>query len=328
MPIKLFLFTFFIAFFLGSIIISILKSFALKRKVLTSKEMPLVGGIGLALSFILSSLIVFSIYGIANLNIKGVIFASLLMLIFGIIDDWRELSIISKFLVQIIATSLLIAFGVRTQIIHLGNFFNILITFIWVLGITNAFNHLDIMDGLCAGVGLIVSLSFFIVALLNADVNVAILSLILAAAIISFLFYNFPPAKVYLGNAGSHFLGFTLAAIAMIISYAPLERKVALVSPLLILGLPIYDTTFLILMRWKSKRSILKKSKDHLTLRFLNLGYSHRRTLIYMYMLGILFSLVGILVSQLPNQLGIRLIALVVIIALALTKRMSRVSNV
>jgi UDP-GlcNAc:undecaprenyl-phosphate GlcNAc-1-phosphate transferase len=131
-----------------------------------------------------------------------------------------------------------------------------------------------------------------------------------------------------MGNAGSHFLGFTLAAIAMIISYAPLERKVALVSPILILGFPIFDTAFLILIRWKNKRPILKKSKDHLSLRFLNLGYSKRKALIYMLLLGILFSFSGILVSQLTNQLGVCVIAVVLIIALALTKRMSKVSDV
>lgn len=328
MSVKLLFYIFFWGLILGISFLSVLKSSVLKYKLLSPKGVPLVGGIGIALSFFISSLVGFSIFKGFTPEVFGIILSSFLMMLFGVVDDRKELSIFAKFLVQIIATALLIVFGVRTQIVYVGNIINILITFIWVIGITNAFNHLDIMDGLCGGVGLIVSLSFFSVTLINNDMEIAIITLVLAAAISSFLIFNFPPAKVYLGNAGSHFLGFSLAAIALVISYAPLERKVALFSPLLILGFPIFDTAFLILMRWRNKRSIFKKSSDHLTFRFLNAGYSKKKVLAYMGILCLFFCISGILVSQLSNKLGIIIIAVVLLASVSIGRRMSGVFDV
>ena len=287
---------------------------------------PLIGGIAMGLSFIFTCLLWFSLHKGLSQEARGIIVTSFIMLIFGAIDDRRELSVLAKFLVQIIATSLLIFFGIRTQIVYIGNLSNIIITFIWVLGITNAFNHLDVIDGLAAGTAIIVSLAFFIISLSNGDIKTAILSLSLAMAALSFLIYNFPPARIYMGNSGSHFLGFVLAAIALVISYAPLERKIALFSPLLILGLPIFDTAFLISMRIIKKSLPFKKSNDHLALRFLALGYSRKKTLLIMLTLCLFFSLCGILVSLVSNLSGITIIVFVGLVSLALTKKMSRVS--
>jgi UDP-GlcNAc:undecaprenyl-phosphate GlcNAc-1-phosphate transferase len=255
----------------------------------------------------------------------GIIFTSGIMLFFGIVDDWRELSIRTKFLVQIIATSFLIFFGIRTHIIYIGNLLNIIITFVWIIGITNAFNHLDIIDGLAAGSAVIVSLSLFIISLLNHDIATAILALALSGAILSLLIYNLPPARVYMGNAGSHFLGFILAAIALVISYAPLERKMALLSPLLILGLPIFDTAFLIVMRIMKKSLPFKKSNDHLALRLLALGYSKKKALWVMLALSLFFSLCGILVSQVSNHFSALIVSFVVLVSLILTNKMRKV---
>jgi UDP-GlcNAc:undecaprenyl-phosphate GlcNAc-1-phosphate transferase len=306
--------------------ISVSKKLALRHNILISQGIPLVGGIGMGLSFVLVSLFSFLFYQGLSREVIGIIIASSVMLIFGVIDDWRELPISAKFLIQILGASLLIFFGIGTQIVYIGSFANLIITIIWVLVITNAFNHLDVIDGLAAGCAMITSLGFFAVCLLNGDIKIAILSLALAAAASSCFIYNFPPAKIYMGNSGSHFLGFTLAAIALAISYAPLERRIALLSPLLILGFPIFDTAFVILMRLSKKRSIFKKSNDHLALRFLNLGYSKKKTLLCMLLLSLFFSLSGLCLSRVSNTLGIIIIVLVAIVGLALTKRMSRIS--
>jgi len=248
------------------------------------------------------------------------------MLIFGVIDDWKELSILAKFLVQTVAASLLIFFGVRTQIVYIGTLSNIIITLIWILGITNAFDHLDVIDGLAAGVAMMASLTFFIISSFNGQLNAAILSLALAAISLSFLFYNFPPAKIYMGNSGSHFLGFVLAAVALLISYAPLERKIALLSPLLILGLPIFDTAFLILMRLTKKDLPFKKSNDHLALRLLASGYSKKKTLSAMFGLCLFFCLSGIVVSRVSNLWGIGTVTLVILVNLIITIKMSKLT--
>ena len=164
----------------------------------------------------------------------------------------------------------------------------------------------------------------FAIALLNADITVAIFSLVLAAAIFSFLIFNFPPAKIYMGNTGSHFLGFSLAAIALIISYASLERKIALFSPLLILGFPIYDTIFLILMRIKQKRVIFKKSRDHLTYKFFKSGYTHKQTLAILFALAAFLCISGILVSQVPNKVAIAVIILNLLLMIFFGRKMSQ----
>ena len=327
MSIKLYIYIFVWGFLLGLVLIRSLKKYSTKNKFLNSKGIALIGGIAIALSFIFSSIVAFSIWGGFSNKVIGIILASFLMMFFGIIDDWKELSIFWKFMVQVISAALLIIFGIKTDIVYIGKVANIIVTLVWVIGITNAFNHLDIIDGLAGGIGLTVSLSFFIIALLNTDLTVAIFSLVLSATICSFLVFNLPPAKVYMGNTGSHFLGFSLAALALLISYASLERKIALFSPLLILGFPIYDTTFLILMRLKQKRSIFKKSSDHLAHRFLRTGCTLRRTLIYLFSLGLFFSISGLLVSQLSNKLGIFIIVLNLLLMLFIGRKMNKVAN-
>jgi len=313
----------FIGFLVGLALIFLLKKFAFKNKLLMPQGVPLIGGIALALAFMI--MVKFG-FDIISRETAGIIIASLLMLVFGVIDDWRELSIVAKFLVQIIATTILIFFGIRTHIVYIGDLLNIIITFIWVLGIMNALNHLDVMDGLAGEIALITSSALFVISLLNNDIRTAILALALIGPLISFLIYNLPPAKIYMGNSGSHFLGFVLAAIAMTISYAPMERKVALISPLLILGFPIFDTAFLILMRISKKKLPFKKSYDHLALRFLALGHSKRKALLAMFSLCLFFCISGVLVSKVSNFLGVTIIALVVLVSIVVTRKMSKVA--
>lgn len=313
-----------VGFLTGITAIILFKNLALKYKFLVSDGIPLIGGISMGLSFLLACLFGFSLRIGLSPQVTGIIIASLTILTFGVIDDFLELSILAKFLIQIIAAAILIFSGTRTQIISIGNIPNIIITFIWILGITNAFNHLDVIDGLAGGAAIIVGSAFFAIALLNTDAITAILSLALTAAALSFILFNLPLAKIYMGNSGSHFLGFVLGAIALLISYAPLERKVALFTPLLILGFPIIDTAMLILLRMGKKRMPFKKSNDHLALRFLAMGYSKKKALLVMLAWSLFFSLCGISVSQVPNVLGAAIIALAVWTSLILFKRINK----
>lgn len=314
------------SFFVGMICIALFNKLALRYKILIHKGVPIIGGMSIGFSFLIASLIGLLMNIKLSVQASSIIISSAIMLIFGIIDDFRELSIVAKLLVQIIATTVLVLLGIRTQIVFFGAIPNLIITFIWILAITNAFNLLDIMDGLSAGTAIIVSFSFFIISFLNGDIKSAILSSALVGAAISFLIYNLPPAKIYMGNSGSHFLGFVLAAIALAISYAPLERKIALLSPILILGLPIFDTGFLIFMRIAKRRFPLKKSNDHIALRFLKLGYSKNKALLFMLLVCLFFSLCGVLLSRVSNFLGITIIVLVILVSLIISYRMSKVS--
>ncbi len=312
-------------FFLTILVIYLLKKAALRYKVLVAKGIPRIGGIGMALSFgfvaWLGSVISYGSVPEAT----GIILAAYIMLVFGIIDDIRELSVFLKFLVQVIAAALLVFLGVETKIIYIGNFANILITIIWVIGITNAFNLLDVTDGLAAGAAIIVSSSFFIIALFTGNIQAAILLASLLGAACGFLIYNFPPAKIYMGNSGSHFLGFIFSAIAITLSYAPIDRKIALLSPLLILGFPIFDTLFLVLVRLKQKKPVFNKSGDHLVMRFLQIGHSKRKALLLMLAFCLFFSSCGVIVSRVSNVQAAAVILFVVLTGVLLFIRMKQV---
>ncbi|KPK96886.1 MAG: hypothetical protein AMJ95_11930 [Omnitrophica WOR_2 bacterium SM23_72] len=314
------------AFLLSLIFINVLKKISIRNQLFISKGISLVGGMGMGLSFMLVALAALMLSRSLSRETAGIIVCSLSMLVFGIMDDRRELSIRAKFLLQLIATCLLILSGVRTKIVYIGIPLNILITLIWVIGITNAFNHLDVMDGAAGGCAFLISGTLFIIGVLGQDMGSAVLSLSLAGAAFGFLLCNFPPAKVYMGNSGSHFLGFVLASIALIISYAPMERKIALLSPLLILGLPIFDTTFLILARSIKKNLPFKKSNDHLVLKFLFLVRSKRKALGYLLVLCLLFCLCGLLVSQVSNFFGGLVVIGIVLISLKIALKMLKVS--
>ncbi|MDD5080150.1 MAG: MraY family glycosyltransferase [Candidatus Omnitrophica bacterium] len=313
------------SFLIGVVLVLVLMKLSRKYKFLIPKGMPLVGGIAFGVSFLASSLLFFFFHQFLPGNIKGLLLSSSIILVAGIIDDIHELSVLFKFSFQILATILIVMFGVRTYIVGIGGTLNLIITFIWIIGITNAFNHLDVVDGLCAGTALVVSLAFCAIALLNGDLLNAALTLALCGAVISFLRYNLPPARVYMGNAGSHFLGFVIAAIALLISYAPMERKAALLSPIFILWLPIFDTSFLVFMRIAKKILPFRKSNDHLAFRFLALGYSGKKALFAMFVLCLFFALCGVLISQMPNLSGMIIVFLVALVSFALIIRMSKV---
>lgn len=316
---------FLISFFLGSFFIILFTRISLKHNFLSIKGMPHTGGIAMGLSFAIACLSMLLVLKNSHQLILGILASSLVMLFFGTIDDLIELSVWQKFLVQAVAVSLLILLGVRTKIIYIGYAANIIITSLWVIGITNAFNHLDIIDGLAGGTAAIISLAFFIVTAFSKNMAVAFLCSALMGIVVSFLTRNFPPAKVYMGNTGSHFLGFVLAGIAIAISYAPSsERKIALLCPLLIMGLPIFDTIFLILIRAGKGKIPFRKSNDHLALRLVEMGYSKRKALLYMLAVSGFFCIAGIILIRVSNIIGSAIILTVITVSLLITKKAGR----
>jgi UDP-GlcNAc:undecaprenyl-phosphate/decaprenyl-phosphate GlcNAc-1-phosphate transferase len=294
-----------VAFFVGHGAAFILRRIGEKNKILMRHGVPQVGGAAIFAGFA-AAVMACSVFFCGGLprEISGVFFASLAMFLFGLVDDKYELSVAAKFLVQIISACVLVFFGVKTKIAGIPDTANILITFIWLLGIANAFNHLDIIDGLAGMSALAVSVVFFVLSSSGNDPATAFFSLALIGSILSFLFYNLPPAKIYMGNSGSHFLGLALAAAALMVSYAPADKKIALLSPLFILGLPILDTSFLIWVRIKKRRLPFNKSNDHIAMRFIAAGYSVKKTLWFMSAVGIFFSVCGMMLAVLPVPLS------------------------
>jgi UDP-GlcNAc:undecaprenyl-phosphate GlcNAc-1-phosphate transferase len=312
-------------FMIAAALTGILKVVFLKRHLLIQRGIPLSGGIALTVSFflVLYTILIFS--GRFPKTISGFFLSALFMFIFGLVDDFRELSVKSKFLTQIIACVILIFCGVKTNIVYFDKVTNMVITLIWLVGVTNALNHLDVIDGLAAGTAIIVSLSFFIISLVNLDFYSSLISLILASVSSGFLIFNFPPAKVYMGNSGSHFLGFSLAALALLISYAPLDRKIALFSPIAVLWFPIFDTIFLMLLRISKGRSIFKKSNDHFALRLLKSGYTKKGALWFMLLVAGLFSSCGVFLSQSWGSASVLVITVIIIFSFILYKKLGAV---
>ncbi|MDD3274286.1 MAG: MraY family glycosyltransferase [Candidatus Omnitrophica bacterium] len=311
----------------GAVLNYFLAVFCRKRGFLTLKGIPLTGGLGSGLAFIFSSVLSIFILGLSFSKILPVIAAALLTLFFGVIDDIRELTVGQKFLAQSFCAALLIIFGIRTEIIYLGFWGNVLVSFFWIVGITNVFNLLDIMDGLAPGTVLIVSAAFLLVGSLIPDPSVLALSLVLCAISSGFLLFNFPPARVYLGNSGSHFFGILIASLALITHYASEENFFALFSPVMILGFPIMDTVLLVIFRVIKKRPVFKKSRDHVALRIGALGFSPRVTIAVMYILCFIFAVCGILLAVAGSIWSGFIVSAVFLFSIAIFIRLVKVEN-
>lgn len=263
-----------------------------KKKSLQSddRRLPSFGGITIFISYCIA-LFYFSLRGnFLTSEIKLLIASSAIIVMFGVIDDIVELPALIKLIGQLIGASVLVFFGVSTRIILMPHFLNVIISLLWIVGITNAVNLLDIADGLSAGVALISSLTLLILGIIEHDITVILIAASLSGALLSFLVFNFPPAKIFMGDAGSLFVGFTLSVIAILAHYATEKNPVALLAPILALGLPLFDVTFVTFSRLVNGRSIFKKSNDHFVFKIASMGIGVRKAVICIYMLTVFFS--------------------------------------
>ena len=258
---------------------------------------PLLGGVAVAGTFALTLLYNFNF----SLGLKGVVLGAGIVFFAGVIDDIFGLPAGVKLLVQIVATYVLIRFGVAFSFFPktiLGTLANHLLTFLWVVGITNAVNFFDGMDGLATGVGIIASFFFSLVAIQTRQGYMMYISVALLGSCLGFLPYNFKPrgsASIFLGDAGSTFIGFTLAGLAILGDWAANNPVKALSTPLLILGVLVFDMIYITVARIASGRVgsfrewIDYVGKDHLHHRLENLGLSKKQSVLFIYFLmGIL----------------------------------------
>ncbi|MCM8784398.1 MAG: undecaprenyl/decaprenyl-phosphate alpha-N-acetylglucosaminyl 1-phosphate transferase [Candidatus Omnitrophica bacterium] len=284
-----------------------------------------VGGIILCFSFLFAGLFFYhDAFFKDSLNLK-IILTTFLVFILGLIDDGKELKIWQKFLGELIITFFFILIsGMTTEIIFFPKSINFIITLVWILGITNAFNLLDIQDGLAAGVGFLISLAFLYLAHFTGNIFVEQISLILAGALSAILIFNLPPAKIYLGDSGSLCLGYVLSILAISLSYAQAAHEMALLSPIFILGFPIFDTIFVSLRRLSQGRSIFKKSDDHFIFCLIKQGRK-KSALFICYLLSLLFISLGILFMKLSNLFSLVLIILFLKLLYHISFKVSRV---
>lgn len=302
-----------------------LKVHAFKFDIQHKKPIPYLGGLSVFLACVLVTLFISLQKGPQSSELLGILIGAVIIIFLGLVDDFVELSPGRKFFGQALVVIILIVFGVKTRIIAIGQVANILVTFFWMFTIINAFNLLDIMDGLCAGVAVIAAGAFLVVSHLSQNIQAAIICSSLMGAGLGFLRYNLPEARIYLGDTGSMFFGFMLATVAIVIDYAPLNREVALLTPIIVLGLPIFDTAFVILMRHLRGRSVIRKSQDHFALRLLKQGLSKRKALLVMYIFGLFFAGSALIISRVSNQQGVIVLIVIALICGMALKRIGAV---
>ncbi|MCK9595028.1 MAG: undecaprenyl/decaprenyl-phosphate alpha-N-acetylglucosaminyl 1-phosphate transferase [Candidatus Omnitrophica bacterium] len=272
-----------------------------KRKFLIVKNMPLIGGLSIGLAFFMTSCLVFGFYPVIPSKVIGILSACGLMLFFGVMDDVREMPALLKLILQVIAAGLVIFFGVRTNIGFLPETVNYALTLVWILVITNAVNLLDVTDGLAGGTVFLAGTSFFIVAVFTGDTAACSLLLCFLGGLAAFLLYNFPPAKIYMGNAGSHFLGFFLAVIAILLQGSWAGRAPASFSPLFILGLPIFYIVSMMWVHLQKGRSLFIKINGYPAGRTYASVYAQRMDLCMMLGFCFILCCAGVLVSRFSN---------------------------
>ncbi len=281
-----------------------------------AQKMPRLGGLGIFVSFTLVSLIFVETSG----PFWGVIIGACIITVVGVLDDIYHLSPLMKLAGQAVAAVVAMSFGVLVHfmtnpfdgLFWLG-YLSIPITFLWIVGITNAVNLIDGLDGLAAGVSAIAALTMAIVAMVLGDqLNIVWAALILVGAILGFIPYNFYPARTFMGDGGSNLLGYLLACLAILGSLKS-TAVISIFIPIVILGIPIFDTFFAIIRRINRNASILRPDKDHLHHRLMALGISHRTSVIIIYFISGGFGLVACTLTFLTGPKASLLFALLIL---------------
>jgi UDP-GlcNAc:undecaprenyl-phosphate GlcNAc-1-phosphate transferase len=232
----------------------------------------------------------------------GLLIGGTLMFFLGLTDDMRGVgfSYKIKFVIQILAAVILVVSGIRLQFLPFETL-NILVTIVWVVGITNAFNLLDNMDGLSGGVALIISIILGGLTIQQGQYFSALLLLTLAGSLIGFLRYNFHPSSIFMGDAGALFIGYILAALTVSNSYITTRSvsQLPILVPVLVLGVPLFDVFSVIVIRLKEGRSLFVGDTSHFSHRLVELGMSVRQAVGFIYLVTVCVGVSAILIPEL-----------------------------
>ncbi len=302
------------------------------------KATPRLGGIAVFFGFLVSLLCFCEI----TKDLIAVLVGAIIIVILGIIDDSRGLSAKVKFCVQI-AAALVVVYGggIRIevftnpnlfsdlQVLQLSRWVSVPFTVLWIVAITNAVNLIDGLDGLAAGISSIAAVSLVFVAILVGEAKIALIALIIAGACFGFLPFNFNPATIFLGDTGSTFLGYMLAVLSVqggFKSYAVITFAV----PLLILGLPIFDTAFAILRRLFTGKGIMTPDRGHIHHKLVDMGFSQKQTVFILYAISGVLGLTAVVLAESGAMRALVLLICVLIFVFGgsmLTKRKAHFSE-
>lgn len=284
------------------------------------KAMARLGGLSIYIAFIVGLLILQP----ENEYLPYILIGGFIIIVTGFLDDLYELSAKWKLFGQILAAVAVVIGGVHLEFINLPfdgrlelGWFSIPITLLWIIGITNAINLIDGLDGLAAGVSSIVLTTISVLAIVQGDIFIVALGIALLGGTLGFLVHNFHPAKIFMGDTGALFLGFMIGVISLL-GFKNVTIF-SLVVPVIILAVPISDTLFAIIRRFVNKQPLSAPDKSHLHHCLLRFGYSHRQTVLIIYALSAFFGLAAVLftISTLWVSLVILLVLLIGIELLA-----------
>ena len=282
------------------------------------KLMPRLGGLAIYISFILG-IVLFNPY---NSSSKFILLGSIIIVITGVLDDLYELNAQLKLGAQLSAALIVIFFGgIQVTFINIPfggelqlGFFSIPITILWIVGVTNAINLIDGLDGLAAGVSSIALITMSWMALIMGDMYVLTVSLIVLGSTLGFLVYNFHPAKIFMGDTGALFLGYMISVLSLL-GFKNVTF-ISFIVPVIILGVPLSDTFFAIIRRLVNKKPLSAPDKSHLHHCLLQFGFSHRLTVLIIYLMSAFFGVFALIFSRSNLWGGFVLIILLVLIEL------------
>ncbi|MCB0033212.1 MAG: undecaprenyl/decaprenyl-phosphate alpha-N-acetylglucosaminyl 1-phosphate transferase [Anaerolineales bacterium] len=264
---------------------------------LHQEPMPLMGGVAIFGGAILAFIIFFIQFNITR-QVIGIFGAITLVAAVGLIDDRLGLAARYKLLGQLLGVLILIYTGVYVQL-PFPAWLNYLVTAVWIIGISNAINFLDNMDGLSAGVSAVAAAFIVLIGAINGQYLVASMAAAVFGACLGFLRHNFKPATIFMGDAGALFLGFILAILALQLRFPQNDNVVTWMVPVLILGMPIFDTTLVIISR--SRRGVnplTTAGKDHTSHRLVELGFGQREAVLVLYLFSGMFGMVAMFITQ------------------------------
>ena len=302
------------------------------------KSIPKLGGLAVITGFAISLIYLISVMNIEgsinlfdeNMYLKkliGVGLGVIIITITGVIDDTKTLKPLQKLFGQVLAAVVAVGFGIRIsaadipfiQNTELANEISMIVTVIWIIGITNAINLIDGLDGLSSGIAIISCISLLIIFALNYSPMIAILMITsLIGALVGFLPFNFSPAKTFIGDTGSNFLGYILSIVS-ILGVAKTYTAVVIALPMLVLGLPIFDVVWAIIRRMvkgKSIKAIFKADKGHLHHRLLAMGFSQRQAVLLMYVFSAFLGLAAIALTEVSTSVAVMIVVFVAVIIL------------
>jgi len=326
----------------------IVRSFALKRKIgdypssrkVHIRFIPRLGGVGIISGFVAGLLVAWAYdaatFAHASFSLVGVGVGLLLIVGLGVYDDIKGVGSFGKLTVQFLAASLVISSGL--EITHLAlpflepiplGIFAFPLTMLWLVGVTNAVNLLDGLDGLAVGVAAIVSAVVFCIGLFTGDALLTFVSVSLFFAGLGFLRYNFNPASIFMGDTGSLFLGFLLACVSLAVVQHPAAEmaQISLLVAVVILAVPIVDTSIAFFRRIKKGMHPLKPDKEHIHHRLMDLGLTHRQTVVAIYAISLFNGVLAFFLVVLDNLYATILLVIVTVFTFLAIRRLGYVEE-